>query len=620
MSLLDQVDGPARLRGMTAGQLTELAAEIRAFLIERVSATGGHLGPNLGVVELTIALHTVFESPRDRLLWDTGHQSYVHKLLTGRHGGFARLRKSGGLSGYPSPAESEHDLVENSHASTAVSYADGLARADAYAGRTDRSVVAVVGDGAMTGGMAWEAVNNVSGADRPLVIVLNDNERSYAPTPGGVAGHFGDLRSRGSAQSVFEQVGLAYIGPVDGHDVPALQEALRRARDLRMPVVVHAVTEKGRGFAHTENNELDRGHAIKPMDPATGRPLSASSGTSFTAVFGERITRIAERREDVVAVTAAMLEPVGLLGMQKRFPERVIDVGIAEQHAVTMAAGMAMGGVHPVVAIYSTFVNRALDQVLMDVALHRRAVTFVLDRSGVTGDDGPSHNGVWDMSVLQVVPNLRIAAPRDATRLGELLEEAVAWEEGPTLVRFPKGAVGEDVPAEAVFSGVDVLRRSGPLDVLIVSVGVLAGVALGVADALREQGIGVTVVDPRWVAPVNPGLADMARRHRLVATVEDNSRTGGVGATTAQAVQDAGVTTPVRSFGVPRRFLDHGSRADVLSLCGLTVQDISLAVSEALAAIDGGPGGGPSEGWDGELARMSVAETPAETGGGPWGG
>ncbi|MDA2813247.1 1-deoxy-D-xylulose-5-phosphate synthase [Nocardiopsis sp. RSe5-2] len=605
MSLLDQVDGPARLRGMTADQLTELAAEIRAFLIERVSATGGHLGPNLGVVELTIALHTVFESPRDRLLWDTGHQSYVHKLLTGRRAGFERLRKGGGLSGYPSPAESEHDLVENSHASTAVSYADGLARADAYAGRTDRSVVAVIGDGAMTGGMAWEAVNNVSGADRPLVIVLNDNERSYALTPGGVAGHFGDLRSRGSAHSVFEQVGLAYIGPVDGHDIAALQEALRRARDLRMPVVVHAVTEKGRGFVHTEDNELDRGHAVKPMDPATGRPLSSSSGTSFTAVFGERITEIAERREDVVAVTAAMLEPVGLLGMQKRFPERVIDVGIAEQHAVTMAAGMSMGGVHPVVAIYSTFVNRALDQVLMDVALHRRAVTFVLDRSGVTGDDGPSHNGVWDMSVLQVVPNLRIAAPRDATRLGELLEEAVAWEDGPTLVRFPKGAVGGDVPAEAVFSGVDVLRRSGPLDVLIVSVGVLAGVALGVADALREQGIGVTVVDPRWVAPVNPGLADMARRHRLVATVEDNSRTGGVGATTAQAVQDAGVTTPVRSFGVPRRFLDHGSRADVLSLCGLTVQDISLSVSEALAAIDGGSEDGE---WDGELARMSTAE------------
>ncbi|MFC4561000.1 1-deoxy-D-xylulose-5-phosphate synthase [Nocardiopsis mangrovi] len=601
MTLLDTVDGPARLRGMTADELTELAAEIRALLIDRVSRTGGHLGPNLGVVELTIALHTVFDSPRDRVLWDTGHQSYVHKVLTGRRAGFERLRKTGGMSGYPSRAESEHDLVENSHASTALSYADGLSRADAYAGRGDRAVVAVIGDGAMTGGMAWEAVNNIGGGpDRPLVIVLNDNERSYAPTQGGVADHLARLRA-GEGPAVFEQLGLSYIGRVDGHDIAALQDALRRARDMRRPVLVHAVTEKGRGFVHTENNELDRGHAIKPIDPATGRPLAGSSGRSFTSVFGQRIADIAEHREDVVAITAAMLEPTGLVPMQERFPDRVIDVGIAEQHAVTLAAGLSMGGMHPVVAIYSTFVNRALDQLLMDVALHRRGVTFVLDRSGVTGDDGPSHNGVWDMSVLQVVPGLRIAAPRDAARLGELLEEAVAWEEGPTLVRFPKGAAGADVPAEAVFSGVDVLRRSGPLDVLVVSVGALAGLALDVADRVRAQGAGVTVVDPRWVSPVSPVLADLARRHRLVATVEDNSRVAGVGAAIAQSLHDAGVGTPLRSFGVPRRFLDHGSRADVLSLCGLTACDVSDAVIEALSRTDGRP----APGMDDELARLA---------------
>ncbi|CAL9596836.1 1-deoxy-D-xylulose-5-phosphate synthase [Nocardiopsis dassonvillei] len=588
MALLDTIEGPASLRGLSDERLRELAGEIREFLVDRVTASGGHLGPNLGVVELTIALHTVFDSPRDRLLWDTGHQSYVHKLLTGRRDGFDRLRKAGGLSGYPSRAESEHDLVENSHASTALSYADGLARADALTGTADRAVVAVIGDGAMTGGMAWEALNNIGGGpDRPLVIVLNDNERSYDPTLGGFADHFARLRGGDTDLSVFEQLGLAYLGPVDGHDIPALRDALTRARETPGPVVVHAVTEKGRGFVPTEENELDRGHAIRPMDPRTGRPLSPSSGPSFSAVFGEHITRIAAERPDVVAVTAAMTEPTGLLPLRERFPDRVIDVGIAEQHAVTMAAGLSMGGVHPVVAIYSTFVNRALDQLLMDVALHRRAVTFVLDRSGVTGDDGPSHNGMWDMSVLQVVPGLRICAPRDGARLAELLEEAVSWEEGPTLVRFPKGAVGPDIPTEAVFAGMDVLHRQGPLDVLVVSIGALARVALGVADRLTALGHGVTVVDPRWVSPVAPGLADMARRHRLVITVEDNSRVGGVGSTIAQALRDADVTTPLREFGIPRRFLDHGGRADVLSLCGLTIEDVSTAAAEDMAVIGG---------------------------------
>ncbi|MFJ9568252.1 1-deoxy-D-xylulose-5-phosphate synthase [Streptomyces bacillaris] len=585
MTLLETVHGPGRLGELTARELDALAGEIRAFLIDRVSASGGHLGPNLGVVELTIALHSVFDSPSDRLLWDTGHQSYVHKILTGRAGGFDRLRKAGGLSGYPSAAESEHDLVENSHASTALSYADGLARADAHLGVRDRATVAVIGDGAMTGGMAWEALNNIAdGPDRPLVVVLNDNGRSYAPTRGGFADHLAELRAGQGGAGLFGQLGLAYLGPVDGHDIGALQDALRRARETRGPVVVHAVTEKGRGFSYTEDNELDRGHAIRPMDPLTGLPTGRSAGPSFTSVFGRELTRIAEERPDVVAITAAMLEPTGLLPMQRAFPDRVIDVGIAEQHAVTMAAGLSLGGVHPVVAIYATFVNRAFDQLLMDVALHRRPVTFVLDRSGITGDDGPSHNGMWDMSVLQVVPGLRIAAPRDGTRLAELLAEAVAWEEGPTLVRFPKGPTGEDLPARATFAGIDVLHRTGPLDVLIVSVGALAGTALRVAEVVGTHGLGATVVDPRWVTPVNPALADMARRHRLVITVEDNSRTGGVGSTVAQFLRDTGVKTPLREFGIPRRFLDHGARADVLAGCGLSPQDIARTVVEEISA------------------------------------
>ncbi|SFR03998.1 1-deoxy-D-xylulose-5-phosphate synthase [Lentzea waywayandensis] len=590
MALLETVRDPARLRELTAGELRDLAAEIRAFLIERVSASGGHLGPNLGVVELTIALHTVFDSPRDRLLWDTGHQSYVHKILTGRQAGFDRLRRSGGVSGYPCQEESEHDLVENSHASTALSYADGLARADAHLGRRDRAVVAIIGDGAMTGGMAWEALNNIAGGpDRPLVIVLNDNGRSYAPTVGGLAEHLASLRA-GRGPGVFEQLGLSYHGPVDGHDVTAVQDALRHASALGRPVVVHVITAKGKGFEHTESNDLDLGHAVKPMDPLTGKALK-SSPPSFTSVFSEKLVELAEQREDLVAITAAMAEPTGLLPLQQRFPGRVIDVGIAEQHAVTMAAGLSLGGVHPVVAIYSTFVNRALDQLLMDVALHRRPVTFVLDRSGVTGDDGPSHNGMWDLSVLQVVPGLRIAAPRDGTRLAELLAEAVAWHEGPTLLRFPKGPAGDDVPAMATFNGLDVLRRSGSLDVLIVAVGALAGLALAVADGVRAQGIGVTVVDPRWVTPVNPAIADLARRHRLAITVEDNSRAGGVGSAIAQTLRDADVHTPLREFGIPRRFLSHGSRAEVLAACGLTAQDVTSAVTELLAGLDAAPAG-----------------------------
>jgi 1-deoxy-D-xylulose-5-phosphate synthase len=589
MALLEKIDRPEDLRHLTTGELTTLAGEIRDFLIETVSRTGGHLGPNLGVVELTIALHRVFDSPRDRIVWDTGHQSYVHKILTGRRSGFGRLRQTGGLSGYPSRAESGHDVTENSHASTAPAYADGLARAYQFRGVTDRAVVAVIGDGALTGGMPWEALNNIAGAQRrPVIVVFNDNERSYAPTSGGFADHFADLRAGRAGPGVFEQLGLAYLGPIDGHDLEAVEAALRKARGLGVSVVVHVVTEKGRGYVHTENNELDRGHSIRPSDPASGVPMSTSA-PSWTSVFGDQIVKIAEARPDVVAITAAMLEPTGLLKLHNRFPERVIDVGIAEQHAVTLAAGLAMGGMHPVVAIYATFVNRAFDQVLMDVALHHCPVTFVLDRAGVTGDDGPSHNGMWDMSIMQVVPGLRIAAPRDGTRLRELLQEAVGWDEGPTLVRFPKGPVGPDLPALATVNGIDILHRSGDLDVLVVAVGAMGGLALDVAERLTDQGIGVTVVDPRWVIPVNDALSGMAARHRLVVTAEDNGRTGGVGSGIAQALRDAGVSTPLRDFGIPRHFLDHGKRSDVLAACGLTAQDISLAVVEHIAGIVSSP-------------------------------
>jgi 1-deoxy-D-xylulose-5-phosphate synthase len=586
MGHLETIESPQDLRKLRADELVLLCQEIRDFLIESVSRTGGHLGPNLGVVELTIALHRVFDSPRDRILWDTGHQSYVHKIITGRRSGFAGLRQAGGLSGYPSRTESVHDIVESSHASTALSYADGLARAYEFRGITDRAVVAVIGDGALTGGMAWEAMNNISGApDRPVIIVLNDNTRSYAPTIGGLAQHLAHLRSGSSSgPGMFEQLGMAYIGPVDGHDIELLEKALQRARELGTSVLVHVVTEKGRGFPLAEENELDRFHAVSPMDPGTGQSLK-SSAPSWTSVFGDEIVKIAEKNPDVIAITAAMLEPVGLARLQRRFPDRVIDVGIAEQHAVTLAAGLAMGEAHPVVAIYATFVNRAFDQVIMDVALHECAVTFVLDRAGITGDDGPSHNGMWDMSILQVVPGLRIAAPRDGARLRELLREAVAWNDGPTLLRYPKGPHGRDISALGTIDGLDVLFRLGGLDVLIVAIGAMAEVALGVANRLMAQGIGATVVDPRWVAPVNAGILDLALRHRLVVTCEDNNRTGGVGSAIAQAMRDAGVQVPLRDFGIPPRFLDHGKRQALLEDVGLTSQAISLAVVEYVSVL-----------------------------------
>ena len=624
MALLDSIGGPRDLRELDDSELTELAQEIRDFLVEKVSKTGGHLGPNLGVVELTIALHRVFESPHDRVVFDTGHQSYVHKILTGRAGEFDTLRQEGGLSGYPSRAESEHDLVENSHASTALSYADGLAKAAAVRGE-DRHVVAVVGDGALTGGMAWEALNNIAaGKDRPLVIVVNDNGRSYQPTVGGLADHLTSLRTdpryervlelvrnrltrapmvgpaaydvlhgikKGlkdvlAPQGMFEDLGLKYVGPVDGHDRSAVEAALEQAKGFGGPVIVHAITRKGMGYHAAECHEADQFHSPGPFDIETGE--QAPKPRSWTHIFADELVDVGERRDDIVAVTAAMVHPTGLDKFAARFPQRTFDVGIAEQHASTSAAGMAMGGLHPVLAIYSTFLNRAFDQVLMDVALHRCGVTFVLDRAGVTGPDGASHHGMWDMSLLQVVPGLRLAAPRDGARLRELLGEAVQVDDGPTVLRFPTGPVCADIPALDRVGGCDVIVREGAQDVLLVAVGAMATTCVEVAEKLAAQGVGVTLVDPRWVKPVDPALVDLAAAHRLVVSVEDNGRVGGCGATLAQVLTDAGVETPVRVHGIPQDFLQHAKRAAILDRIGLAAPDLLRSVSDDLAQVDSG--------------------------------
>ncbi|AZS84435.1 1-deoxy-D-xylulose-5-phosphate synthase [Streptomyces griseoviridis] len=625
MPLLTRITGPRDLDRLSLDELNLLAEEIRAFLVDAVSKTGGHLGPNLGVVELTIALHRVFESPRDKVLWDTGHQSYVHKLLTGRQD-FSRLKMKGGLSGYPSQAESDHDVIENSHASTVLGWADGLAKANQIRKRDDH-VVAVIGDGALTGGMAWEALNNIADAkDRPLVIVVNDNERSYAPTIGGLANHLATLRTtdgyerflaRGkdllertpvvgrplyetlhgakkglkdfiAPQGMFEDLGLKYVGPIDGHDIEAMESALTRAKRFGGPVIVHVLTEKGRGYQPALQDEADRFHGIGPIHPDTGLPVKAS-GADWTSVFGDEMVALGKEREDIVAITAAMLQPVGLKKFADAYPDRIYDVGIAEQHGAVSAAGLATGGVHPVFAVYATFLNRAFDQVLMDVALHRCGVTFVLDRAGVTGTDGASHNGMWDMSILQVVPGLRLSAPRDADQVRAQLREAVEVEDAPTVVRFSKGAVGPAVAAVGRVGGMDVLREPGTdtPDVLLVSVGALAPMCLEIAALLDRQGITTTVVDPRWVKPVDEAMAPLAERHRVVVTVEDNSRVGGVGSTIAQALRDAGVDVPLRDFGIPPRFLDHASRAEVLTEIGLTAPDIARQVTGLVSKMDG---------------------------------
>ncbi|GAQ56085.1 1-deoxy-D-xylulose-5-phosphate synthase [Streptomyces acidiscabies] len=642
MTILESIRQPRDLKALNEPQLRRLSEEIREFLVHAVARTGGHLGPNLGVVELTIALHRVFASPVDRILWDTGHQAYVHKLLTGRQD-FSKLRGKGGLSGYPSREESEHDVIENSHASTALGWADGLAKARDVQGEKGH-VVAVIGDGALTGGMAWEALNNIAAAkNRPLIIVVNDNERSYAPTIGGLANHLATLRTTDSyervlawgkdvlqhtpvvgrtvyealhgakkgfkdafaPQGLFEDLGLKYVGPIDGHDIKAVESALRRAKRFHGPVLVHCLTEKGRGYEPALAHEEDHFHTVGVMDPETCEPLAPSNGPSWTSVFGEEMVRIGEERDDVVAITAAMLHPVGLGRFAERFPDRVWDVGIAEQHATVSAAGLATGGLHPVVAVYATFLNRAFDQLLMDVALHRCGVTFVLDRAGVTGVDGASHNGMWDMSILQVVPGLRIAAPRDADQLRAQLRESVAVDDAPTLIRFPKESVGPSIPAVERVGDMDVLRAGA--DVLLVAVGVMAPVCLQAAELLAARGIECTVVDPRWVKPVDPELPGLAARHRLVAVVEDNSRSGGVGSAVALALGDAEVDVPVRRFGIPEQFLAHAKRGEVLADIGLTPVEIAGRIGASLAVKDVAGQGGSAVA-DGAVKDVAVKE------------
>ncbi|MCW2164527.1 1-deoxy-D-xylulose-5-phosphate synthase [Microbacterium hydrothermale] len=615
MALLPGIHGPRDLDALTADELRQLAAEVRSFLVENVARTGGHLGPNLGVVELTIALHKVFDSPADPIIFDTGHQSYVHKILTGRQD-FEKLRSRGGLAGYPQRSESEHDVVESSHASSSLSWADGVSRAFSRTGRRDRHVVAVVGDGALTGGMTWEALNNISDDnDRNLVIVVNDNGRSYAPTIGGMARYLNRVRTneayrtlhRGSDtlfrrlgpaaravyrgvrggthgflsrftnnEALYSNLDIKYLGPIDGHDFESLIETLELAKSYGAPVIVHAITDKGSGYAPAMSDEADQFHAVGKIDPITGEALGSGGGPQWTDVFADELVAVGAERDDVIAMTAAMLRPTGLQKFAERFPERVYDVGIAEQHAVASAAGLAFGGLHPVVAIYATFMNRAFDQVMMDVALHKAGVTFVLDRAGVTGPDGPSHHGIWDLAMLQLVPGIRIAAPRDAARLREVFREATAVEDAPTVVRYPKGKVNDDVEAiERLHDGVDVLSRGSSEDVLLVGIGPMVHLALEVAERLKAQGIGATVIDPRWAIPVQPSIVDLAREHRLVITIEDGIRVGGVGTRVRQVLREAGVDTAVDELGIPDEFIDHATREQILEDAGLTASKIA---------------------------------------------
>ena len=616
--MIESIKSPDDIKGLSQEELISLAQEIRTFLIEKVSKSGGHLGPNLGVVELTIAIHRVFDSPRDVVLFDTGHQSYVHKIVTGRAGEFDLLRQRGGIAGYPNRSESEHDVIENSHASTALSWGDGISRGFSITGQNDRSVVVVVGDGALTGGMSWEALNNIAAAkDRNLVLVVNDNERSYSPTIGGVATYLSTLRvtqgyerfldwgkevlhktpvvgapiyetlhgvKKGikdivAPQGMFEDLGLKYLGPIDGHDFLALEKALAQAKQFGEPVLVHVITEKGRGHQPAIEDEAEKFHAVGVVDPATGVPVTKSA-RSWTKVFSDELVEIGSERPDVVAITAAMLGPTGLDKFATAFPERTIDVGIAEQHAVTSAAGMAFAGLHPVVAVYSTFLNRAFDQLLLDVALHKAGVTFVLDRAGITGDDGPSHHGIWDMALTGIVPTLHLAAPRDSARLKEVLREAIAISDAPSVIRFPKGAVPADIPAFERRDGIDVLYRGESADVLLISVGAMATMAVEAASQAYREGVGVTVIDPRWVKPLPKSLITMADRYKSVVVVEDGIAHGGIASALSEMFRSAGLETPIHSIGVPLTFIEHSKRSEILSDLGITSQNIAREIVE----------------------------------------
>jgi 1-deoxy-D-xylulose-5-phosphate synthase len=616
--VLESIKSPADVKALDRAQLDKLSEEIRQFLIEKVSKTGGHLGPNLGVVELTLAIHRIFDSPRDVVLFDTGHQSYVHKIITGRADSFDGLRQRGGIAGYPNRSESEHDVIENSHASTALSWGDGISYGFSRTGQSDRHVVVVVGDGALTGGMSWEALNNIAATEeRNLVIVVNDNERSYSPTIGGLATYLSTLRvTRGyerfldwgkeflhktpvvgapiyetlhgmkkgikdivAPQGMFEDLGLKYMGPIDGHDIAALEKALAKAKEFGAPVLVHAITEKGRGHQPAVADEAEKFHAVGIVDPETGAPL-AKSGTSWTKVFSEELVAIGHQRSDIVAITAAMLGPTGLDKFEKVFPDRTIDVGIAEQHAVTSAAGMAFAGLHPVVALYSTFLNRAFDQLLLDVALHKAGVTFVLDRSGITGDDGPSHHGIWDLALTGIVPSMHVGAPRDASRLREILREAVAISDAPSMLRFPKGAIQEDIPAFERRDGIDVLYRGESADVLLVSIGAMAAIAVEAASMAYREGVGVTVIDPRWVKPLPASLVTIAQRYKSVVVLEDGIKHGGIASSISEAFRESGLATPIHSIGIPLEFIEHSKRSEIMHDLGITVQSIARSIVE----------------------------------------
>jgi 1-deoxy-D-xylulose-5-phosphate synthase len=656
-SVLSKVSCPADLRRLTPEELASLATEIRDFLVRQVAKTGGHLGPNLGAVELTLALHRVFDSPTEPILFDTGHQSYVHKMVTGRREEFGTLRQYRGLSGYPSRAESEHDWIENSHASTALSYADGLAKAFDVRGDR-RPVVAVVGDGALTGGMCWEALNNIAASDRPVVIVVNDNGRSYSPTIGGLADHLAGLRVRPGyekvlrnvkgtlgrtpvlgpplydalhgikrgvkdliyPQGMFEDLGLKYVGPVDGHDMAALEHAFTLARNFGAPVLVHCVTRKGYGYAPAENHEADRMHGGGAFDPETGESLS-KGGRSWTSVFAEEIVALGAEREDLVAISAAMLQPVGFGPFSAAYPERCFDVGIAEQHALTSAAGMAAAGLHPVIALYATFLNRAFDQLLMDVALHKAGVTVVLDRAGVTGEDGASHHGMWDLALLGIVPGIHLAVPRDAPTLRAALAECVAIHDAPSVLRYPKTALGEDIPAVRTVDGIDVLAEpdQGPVDILLVSVGAMASDSLQAAHRIGEAGYSVRVVDPRWVTPVPAGLAGLADSATVVVTVEDGVVTNGAGSRFSQYLRDGGRFVHTREIGIPVAFLDHGSVSEVRAEIGLNPQGISRRAIEFAASVvgrgedaEGGPRTTTPEVWTGTTRSSAQADERGE--------
>jgi len=620
--MLEDIRQPSDLRQLRGDQLEGLAAAIRDFLVRAIAVRGGHLGPNLGVVELTIALHRAFDSPVDRIVWDTGHQAYVHKLLTGRQAEFAGLRTMGGLSGYPSRSESPHDVIENSHASTALGYALGVAEAR-RAGRGKGRVIAVVGDGSLTGGVALEALNLIGERKPDMLVILNDNGRSYQPTVGGLAGHLAPLRLHPGYEAfkkgvevalggvplvgegmleaakrmkegakalvvnrvVFEDLGWQYAGPVDGHDIGALERALDHVKRVPGPVMLHVITEKGRGYAPSEQHEEEKHHSVHPFDPATGKALAKSSdGEPFTSVFGQALLEEARRHPELVAISAAMLSPTKLTIMQREFPGRVYDVGIAEQVGVTMAAGMAMHGLRPVCAIYSTFLQRAFDQVIMDVCLHKLPVVFAIDRAGITGDDGPSHHGVFDLTYLRQIPNMVIASPRDGTELRRMLATAMSYTAGPFAIRFPKATtprVDFSEPVRKLKVGTWEVRSRGT-DVLLLGLGVLQGACGEAAGLLRQEGISVTLVDPRWAKPLDQRLASVAASHRLVVTVEDNVLTGGFGAAVAEVLADEEVRTPLLRLGLPDQFLQHGKRDALLAELGLDAVGVAERVRKRL--------------------------------------